>query len=260
MSRHLPKMSNTPWAIRIDRLQKTFPVQDSHPTAFRVLGKLIAPRSGHAQSFCALEDINLEVSKGEKVAIVGNNGAGKTTLLKLIAGLYPPTAGEVFVQGEMILLRGLEIGMVEELSAAENLFLYGSIYGLERQKIKDKFNEIFKWAELEAFTEAKLGTLSSGMKARLGFSILRHVEAEIFLLDEALSAADRHFKGKYQEVFQNQRNSGNTFLIATHDLNFARMFCTKTLWLSNGKQMAFDATDKVLTEYINQEPLSVMDE
>jgi homopolymeric O-antigen transport system ATP-binding protein len=260
MSRNLPSMCNSSWAIRVQGIEKIFPQQRSNRTAFQALGKLLVSPAGNSKSFCALKDITVEISRGENVAIIGNNGAGKTTLLKLIAGLYAPTSGEVRVKGEMILLRGLEVGMIDELSAAENVFLYGSIYGLERQRIQEKFNEIFEWAELETFTDAKFGTLSSGMKARLAFSILRHVEADILLLDEAFSAVDRHFQRKYQEVFQTHRHNDRTFLIATHDLSFARMFCTKTLWLSNGKQVAFDATEKVLERYMNQEPLSVLDE
>jgi len=204
----------------------------------------------HSNGFYALRDINFEIARGEKVAIVGNNGAGKTTLLKVIAGLHRPTAGEVYTRGEMVLLRGVAIGMVDELTAAENLFLYSSIYGVDREKVKANFDEIFEWAELQAFTNARIGTLSTGMKARLAFSALRHLESEIFLLDETFGAVDKHFARKCEQVFEDQRNSDKTFLIATHSMEFARMFCTKALWLSRGKQMAFDATDEVLDRYI----------
>jgi len=230
-------------------VEKLFPRGRSYDTAFRTLSKRLFGALSKAETFHALRNINFKIFKGEKIAIVGDNGAGKTTLLRVIAGLCRPTTGQIQVDGDMILLRGLEIGMVDELSAADNLFLYGSIYGLEREKVKAKFRDIFKWAELEAFAGAKLGTFSSGMKARLAFSAVRYFEADIFLLDEAFSATDRNFKAKYEEVFRQQRNSDQTFLIATHDLEFASMFCTKTLWLDEGEQMAFDATDKVLKLY-----------
>jgi ABC-type polysaccharide/polyol phosphate transport system ATPase subunit len=239
------------WAIQIRDVARSFPRQISKTTLFRALASHLF--NGHESSnrrFYALKEINLDVVKGDKVALVGDNGAGKTTLLKVIGGLYKPTAGEVRTRGEMVLLRGAEIGMVDELSAAENLFLYSSIYGVDREKIKTNFEEIFEWAELRPFAGARLATLSSGMRARLAFSALRHFDAEIFLLDEAFSAVDRHFEKKYQQVFEEQKNSDKTFLIATHDINFARMFCTKTLWLSRGQQMAFDSTDKVLDQYI----------
>ncbi len=249
MSLPSPKICGAPSAIRARNVKKLFPRGKSYDTAFRTLTKRLFSGLGTSESFSALKGINFEIFKGEKIAIVGNNGAGKTTLLRVIAGLCRPTTGEIQVDGDMILLRGLDVGMVDELSAAENLFLYGSIYGLEREKVKAKFHEIFKWAELEPFAGAKLGTFSSGMKARLAFSAVRYFEAEIFLLDEAFSATDRNFKAKYEEVFHKQRNSDQTFLIATHDLDFARMFCTKTLWLDEGEQMAFDSTDKVLKLY-----------
>lgn len=238
------------WAIGVHDVTRWFPQKDTHNTAFRALKSRVSNGNGNGNGFYALNGVNFTVAKGEKIAIVGDNGAGKTTLLKVIGGLYRPTAGAVRVRGEMVLLRGVEIGMVDELSAGENLFLYGSIYGLHRNKIKENFNEIFEWAELEAFTDARLATLSSGMRARLAFSALRHFDAEIFLLDEAFSAVDRHFEKKYLEVFEQQKNSDKTFLIATHDMKFARMFCTKTLWLNRGQQMAFDSTDEVLDRYM----------
>jgi ABC-type polysaccharide/polyol phosphate transport system ATPase subunit len=249
MSPSSASICNGSWAIRANGVERKFARRSPHDTAFRALTHLF---NGHEDSkpFFALQDINFEVARGAKVAIVGDNGAGKTTLLKVIAGLYRPTAGEVHTRGEMILLRGAEIGMVDELSVAENLFLYSSIYGVDREKIKSNFHEIFEWAELEAFTDARLATLSSGMRARLAFSALRHFDAEIFLLDEAFSAVDRHFRNKYEQVFEEQKNSNKTFLIATHDMEFARMFCTKTLWLNQGRQVAFDATDAVLDRYI----------
>jgi ABC-type polysaccharide/polyol phosphate transport system ATPase subunit len=249
MNRLSPSVCEKDWAIEAKNLAKVFPLQNGYDTAFRALTGRLFGRSRHSRSLFALKDINLEISRGEKIAIVGNNGAGKTTLLRVIAGLSAPTSGTIRVNGEMLLLRGLEIGLVDDLSAAENLFLYGAIYGLDREKIKAKSQEIFEWAELEAFTRAKLGTLSSGMKARLAFSAIRHLEADIFLLDEAFSAADINFKKKYEEVFQSQRNSDKTFLIATHDLSFAKTFCEKSLWLNKGTQMAFDKTAKVLNLY-----------
>jgi len=249
MSQRSASICNTIWAIKAIGVERKFARRRPHDTAFRALTHLF---NGHNDSnaFFALKDINFKVDKGEKVAIVGDNGAGKTTLLKVVAGLYRPTAGEIRTTGEMILLRGAEIGMVDELSAAENLFLYSSIYGVDREKVKVNFQEIFEWAELEAFTGARLATLSSGMRARLAFSALRHFDAEIFLLDEAFSTVDMHFQRKYEKFFEEQKSSDKTFLIATHDMDFARTFCTKTLWLNKGRQMAFDATDEVLKDYM----------
>jgi ABC-type polysaccharide/polyol phosphate transport system ATPase subunit len=236
--------------IRTKNVSKVFAIKRSNETMFVALKRYFFNSSFNSKTFSALSDINIEVSKGDKIGIVGNNGSGKTTLLKIIAGLYRPNQGEVYINGDMILLSGLGLGMIDELSVRENTFLYGAIYGIDRQKIKEKLQEILDWAELGDFVEAKLQTLSSGMRIRLAFSTLRHFETDIFLLDEAFTAGDKNFKKKCEAVFESHQNSNKTFMIATHDLDFARMFCTKTLWLHKGKQMAYGETEKVLQLYI----------
>ena len=204
--------------------------------------------SGSERSF-SLRGINLDVKRGDKIALVGNNGSGKTTLLKLIAGLYLPTEGRIEVDGRVLLLRGVGTGMVDELSVAENVFLYGVIYGMERSRIQEKFAEVLEWAELTEFASAELRTLSSGMRARLAFSLTRHFDTDVFLLDEAFAVGDKDFREKYEEVFRNQKNGDRTYLIATHDLDFARLFCAKTIWLHRGRLMAFGETEAVLQRY-----------
>jgi ABC-type polysaccharide/polyol phosphate transport system ATPase subunit len=254
MSQFSPRIYDMDSVIRTINISKIFTLKESNKTMFSTLRKRLSNGAFNSKTFFALNDINIEVSKGEKIGIVGNNGSGKTTLLKTIAGLYKPDKGELYVNGDMILLSGLGVGMLDELSVRENIFLYGAIYGMDRQTTKEKFGEILAWAEVQDFVEAKLKTLSSGMRSRLAFSALRHVETDIFLLDEAFSGGDKNFKKKYEEVFENHKNSEKTFLIATHDLNFARMFCTKTLWIHKGKQMAFGETEEVLQQYIESKP------
>lgn len=197
----------------------------------------------------ALRGIGLSVSRGDKIALVGNNGSGKTTLLKLIAGLYRPTQGRINVDGRVLLLRGVGTGMVDELTVADNLFLYGVIYGMEREKIRTTFDEVLEWAELKDFASSELRTLSSGMRARMAFSLARHFDTDIFLLDEAFAVGDKDFREKYEDVFRNQKNGDKTYLIATHDLDFARMFCAKTIWLHKGRLMGFGETERILHEY-----------
>lgn len=241
-------------AVKAENVSKVFVIKEANRTAFGALKRRLLGGPSDSRVFFALNDIDFEASKGEKIAVVGNNGAGKTTLLKTIGGLYKPDRGEVRVNGDMLLLSGLGVGMLDELSVRENVFLYGAVYGVDRQKIRDKLGEILEWAELQDFTGAKLKTLSSGMRIRLAFSTLRHFETDIFLLDEAFSAGDKNFKKKYEEVFENHKNSDKTFLIATHDLNFAKTFCAKTLWLHKGRQMAFGETEEVLQQYVESKP------
>jgi ABC-type polysaccharide/polyol phosphate transport system ATPase subunit len=236
-------------ALKIENLNKSFPAARRPQTLFRALKRKIFQNGNHDGRFLALSEINLCVEKGEKIAIVGSNGAGKTTLLKMISGLSSPTHGSIFLQGEIVLLAGLGIGMIEELSVRENVFLYGTIYGVEREKIQSEFSEIIRWAELEPFVEAKLRTLSIGMKSRLAFSIARHIPADIFLWDEAFSAGDKNFQIQCEDFFTKAKEKDNTFLIATHNLGFVKKFCNKTLWLQKGRQMAFGHTTEVLKQY-----------
>jgi ABC-type polysaccharide/polyol phosphate transport system ATPase subunit len=239
------------YAVRTFGLCKTFSAEYNYMTVFKVLKRKLRGNDSGSTTFYALKDIHMDVRKGEKVAIVGNNGSGKTTLLKVIAGLQKPNSGQVQVEGAITLLAGLGVGMVDELTVKENIFLYGAIYGLDRKELKKNFCEIIEWAELEGFVEAKFGTLSSGMKSRLGFSIMRHFEADIFLLDEALTAGDKNFKKKCKDFFRNAQNTHKTFLMTTHDLDFVEVFCNKALWLHKGKQMAYGETENILKQYFH---------
>lgn len=213
------------------------------------LKKLLLANGSDSSGYFALRDINLDVARGDKVALVGNNGSGKTTLLKLIAGLYRPTRGRIDIDGRMLLLRGVGTGMLDALNVADNLFLYGIIYGMDRARIEETFDEVLQWGGLTDFAAAELRTLSSGMRARLAFSLTRHFDTDIFLLDEAFAVGDKDFREKYEEVFRSQKDGDRTYVIATHDLEFARLFCNKTLWLQKGRLMAFGETEAVLQRY-----------
>lgn len=236
-------------AIQILNVSKVFSSERRRPSFYAFLQRLLGQKRVRPEAFHALKHIDFEVQQGEKIGLIGDNGSGKTTLLKLISGLYKPDEGKVQINGEMLLMSGLGTGMLEELSLVENLMLFGSIYGVDRTAMKAAIPEMLQWADLEEFASAKLKTLSSGMRSRLGFSAIRHIEADIFLLDEALTAGDKNFKAKCQAVFDAYQTSARTFLVATHDLAFVKRFCSKTLWLQKGRQMAFDHTEQVVAEY-----------
>jgi ABC-type polysaccharide/polyol phosphate transport system ATPase subunit len=250
-SRPLRKTFDDDCVVRISHLGKVFPLDGHYRTFYRLIkGGLLGTQSNsNSHSFAALNDINIEIMRGEKIGLIGNNGAGKSSLLRLIAGLYLQSKGELWVNGEVAFLAGLGVGMVDELSVEENIYLYGAIFGLERKKIKESLQEIIEWAELEEFARAKLKTLSTGMRTRLAFSTTRYIESDVVLMDEALSAGDRTFRKKCEDVFESYRNNDRTFLFASHDIEFVRRFCTKTLWLHHGQQMAFGDTELVLQNY-----------
>lgn len=235
--------------IRISNLFKKFAVDRYRVSVFKTLRRRLLNEAVQGDGFFALRDINLKVNRGEMIGLIGHNGAGKSTLLKVLAKLYLPTAGEIVVNGQVNLLSGLGIGMVEELTVRENAFLYGAIYGLDRETIQKNLPEILEWADLQDFEQAKFKTLSSGMRSRLAFSITRYFDADINLFDEALSAGDRRFQDKCDEVFQDYRNGDKTFIFSTHSMTYVKNYCSKTLWLHKGEQMAFDITETVLQQY-----------
>ncbi len=237
-------------AVKLKNVLKSFSVDVARPSTFAAFKKLINHNGHYTRTFYVLKDINIEIEQGEYVGLIGNNGAGKTTLLKTISGLHKPDKGEVLINGELNYLAGFGIGMVDELSVSENIYLYGAVYGLDRNRINEKFDEIIEWAELQNFIGAKLKTLSTGMRTRLAFSITRYIDADIFLLDEALSAGDKSFKEKCEKVFDDYKRSGKTFIISTHNMEFVKKFCSKTLWLHKGEQMDFGDTEEVLKKYM----------
>lgn len=204
-----------------------------------------------ARGVLALQDISLTIERGEKIGLIGNNAAGKTTLLKLLAGLLRPTRGQVRVAGERVLVTALGTGMLEELSVEENVVLYGSFYGMDRKRMRSILPEVLEWAELVGSQEAELRTLSSGTHARLAFAVIRHIETDVFLLDEALSAGDVTFKAKCRAFFDGPRNLERTFVVATHEMDFVRSFCSKAIWLHRGRLMRFGPSDAVVAAYLD---------
>ena len=236
-------------AIRVEGLVKTFALELHHPTLFSALQQWVGR---HRRQFTALQDIDLDVRPGDRVGVIGDNGAGKTTLLKVVAGLMRPTAGHVTLRGSVTLLSGLAVGMVGEVTVTDNIALYGAIYGLNRAATRAHLRDVIEWAELQEFEGVKLKYLSSGMRTRLAFSALRHVDKDIYLLDEVLTAGDKNFLEKCDEVFRGYVRAGKTVLAATHDRRFVETFCNKVLWLHKGRRMAFGETAAIVPQYYGQ--------
>lgn len=235
-------------AIQVDKIKKRFFV-NSRPPLFGLLKENFGKNGKSQDVFYALDDISFEIKKGEWLGVIGHNGAGKTTLLKLVAGLLQPDAGKVTRNGIITYLSGFGIGMLEELTVKENIFMYGAIYGIERETLGKNLNEIIAWAELEKFAETKFKHLSSGMRGRLAFSTTRYLDSEIFLMDEALSAGDASFREKCAKVFEDYRADGKSFMIAAHSFDMIEKFCDRVLWLNKGKVTAFGDTETVLEDY-----------
>lgn len=238
-------------AVVVEHVWREFPPAHRRRTLFSLLRGRETPDGPAAHPVLALQDICLAAERGEKLGVIGNNAAGKSTLLKLLAGLLRPTRGAIRVQGERVLVTALGTGMLDELSVEENVVLYGSFYGVDRNRMRGLLPEILDWAELVGFQGAELRTLSSGTRARLAFAVIRHIETDVFLLDEALSAGDVSFKSKCREFFDGPRNRERTFVVATHEMEFVRSFCSKALWLHRGRQMGFGPSESVVAAYLD---------
>lgn len=188
--------------------------------------------------FWALKDISFSLNKGERLGILGFNGAGKSTLLKVIAGVLKPTQGSIKTKGKVVPLLELGAGFDKQYTGAENIYLYGAVLGYSKEFIKRKYDEIVEFSELGDFIDVPLKNYSSGMKARLGFSIATVVEPEILILDEVLSVGDAKFRKKSERRIQDMFDKGVTVLFVSHSLEQVRRLCDKAIILEHGEVIA----------------------
>jgi ABC-type polysaccharide/polyol phosphate transport system ATPase subunit len=236
--------------VEVRGLWREFPVEGGRRSLLRVLRGAVRGNGRDAALRRALQDVSLTANRGDRIAVVGNNAAGKSTLLRIIAGLLRPTRGTVAVRGEMVLLTALGLGMIEEVTVLENTYLYGALYGVEPARMRLAIDDILAWAGIAGFEHAKLKTLSAGTRARLAFSVVRHIDADVFLIDEAMSAGDVTFAAKCRAFFEEPANRERTFLVATHDMDLARSFCGSALWLHEGRLMDFGDSRTVVGRYL----------
>lgn len=208
-------------------------------------------RSDGVQEFWALRQVSFHVSSGEVVGIIGRNGSGKSTLLKLVAGILAPDEGHVSTHGRISTLLQLGAGFEPELSGRENIYLNGLVLGLKRSEIDHRLQEIVDFAELGPFIDAPLKTYSSGMLARLGFSVACCVDPEILLVDEILSVGDEGFRERSLARMQDFVTGGKTVLFVSHNLDKIRSFCPRTLWLNSGQLVQDGETDEIVNAYID---------
>ncbi len=200
--------------------------------------------------FCALDDVDLDISRGEVVGLVGPNGAGKSTLLKIIAGIMYPTSGVVEVGGTVGSLIEVGAGFHPDLSGYENVYLNGTILGFKRWQIDELMPRIVELSGLERFMEMPVKHYSSGMYMRLGFSIAIQLSPDIILLDETFSVGDFRFQARAVAELDRLRKIGNTVLLATHDLNWVRGYCQRAIWIDHGKIVMDGGAVEVADSYM----------
>ena len=203
------------------------------------------------EEFCALTDVSFSVKKGEILGIIGYNGAGKSTMLKVISGIMKPTTGTIKVEGIISPLIELGSGFDMELTARENIFLNGYILGYSKKFIKEHFDKIVEFSELEEFLDVPVKNFSSGMVARLGFAIATVVQPEILIVDEILSVGDFKFQEKSKNKIKEMLASGTTVILVSHAINQIEDICTKVLWLEHGRVRGYGNTKEICEEYKN---------
>ena len=196
-----------------------------------------------------LKGISLEISSGEVIGIIGKNGSGKSTLLKAIAGIIPPSSGSVNTIGHIAPMIELGAGFRSDLNSIENTILYGRLLGIKLDVLRSNANSIIEWAGLSERKTDPLSTFSSGMLARLAFSISSFGNPDILLIDEILSVGDRDFQKKSRERISFLMNSGSTVLLVSHDLATIEATCSKTLWIDEGEIRRFGNSAQVLYQY-----------
>jgi len=246
------------YSLRLDHVYKRFRRGEKHDSLRDLIPSLVKRAVGRdraralaPEEFWVLNDISFELKRGETLGIIGHNGAGKSTMLKHLSGIMEPTRGSIEVQGRLSALIEVGAGFHPDLTGRENVYLNGVILGMSRSEVKRKFDEIVEFAGLEEFIDTPVKRYSSGMFARLGFSVAAHLEPDILVIDEVLSVGDFAFQRKGLEKMRAVARSGATVIFVSHNLQAVAEFCQRGLLLEKGRVLADGPTDQVVRRYLD---------
>jgi teichoic acid transport system ATP-binding protein len=239
-----------PLAVRVDDLSITYRTTfERKPTLKQAL-----VRFGRGQRAIreveAIKNVSFEVRSGTAMGIIGSNGAGKSTLMRAMAGILPPTSGSIEVWGRASTLLALGVGFNKNLSGRENIILGGLAAGLSRREVEARADEVAEWTELGDFIDMPMRTYSSGMSARLEFSVAVHMKPDILMIDEALSTGDAHFREKANAKMAELRDSARAMFLVSHGLGNIKEMCSEAIWLDKGKLMMHGEPDQVVKAYL----------
>ena len=239
--------------IEAQNLSKRFVMDSKRELALASILNILEGKK-ERQKITALENISFSAREGEVIGVIGKNGAGKSTLLKLIAGIYEPSSGKIRTQGNFVYLTSLGLGLLQKLTMRENIYLTGSIMGLEQKEIKQRFEQIVHFSGLREFVDAKIYQFSTGMIARLGFSVtffcIQHKNPDILLIDEVFGAgADIDFEAKAEKKMEELIRGGATVILASHNLEIVEKYCNKVLCISSGKVVKEGVPGEVIEYY-----------
>lgn len=242
------KKVDNQYAIRVRNLYKSFKINTDKPRTLKE--RLVFSNKNKTEKIEILKNINLDIEKGETVALIGTNGSGKSTLLKLMTKIIYPTKGSIVTNGKLTSLLELGAGFHPDFTGRENIYFNASIFGLTRQEIEKRIDDIIKFSELGDFIDNPVRTYSSGMYMRLAFSVAINVDAEILLIDEILAVGDQHFQDKCFAKLKELKNSDKTIVIVTHSLDQVRKLCTRAVWIKDGHVELDDVPNKVIEKYL----------
>jgi teichoic acid transport system ATP-binding protein len=242
--------SELPLAVKVDDLSITYRTTfERRPTLKQAL-----VRFGRGQRAVreveAIKHISFDVRTGTAMGIIGSNGAGKSTLMRAMAGILPPTSGSIEVWGRASTLLALGVGFNKNLSGRENIILGGLAAGLSRREVEERAEEVAEWTELGDFIDMPMRTYSSGMSARVEFSVAVHMKPDILMIDEALSTGDAHFREKANNKMAELRDSARAMFLVSHGLGSIKEMCNEAIWLDKGKLMMHGEPDRVVKAYL----------
>ncbi|RYG70502.1 ABC transporter ATP-binding protein [bacterium] len=236
-------------AIEVEHLTKEFRVFHRERSVKSAVMRLLVWQKPRAERFTALDDVSFTVPKGQTVGVVGTNGQGKSTLLSLLARIYRPDKGRIVVRGKVVSLLELGAGFQPEFTGYENIYLNGVIYGFTRAELDAKLDSIAEFAGISEHLTQQVKHYSSGMKARLGFSIAVHVEPDVLLVDEVLAVGDANFQEKCFAKFEEFKKHGVTIFVVSHDATAIERVCDRVLWIKHHKIHMDGEATQVLKAY-----------
>lgn len=237
-------------AIEVRNMSKSFKI--SSEKVHTLKERILKLNRGKSEMHEVLKDINLDIKKGETVALIGTNGSGKSTLLKLMTKIIFPQSGTITTYGKVTSLLELGAGFHIEFTGRENIYFNASIFGLTRKEIDERIDDIIEFSELGEFIDSPIRTYSSGMYMRLAFSVAINVDADILLIDEILAVGDQHFQDKCYAKLRELRDSGKTIVIVSHSLNVVKDICHRAIWIYKGQIKLDGAPGYVIDEYLKQ--------
>ena len=235
-------------AITVKNMTKKFKLYSDKPRTLKE--RLVFWKYNKVEERLILDNISLNIKKGDTVALIGVNGSGKSTLLKLMTKIIYPTTGTITINGKLTSLLELGAGFHPDFTGRENIYFNASIFGLTAKQIDARVKDIIEFSELGDLIDSPVRTYSSGQYMRLAFSVAINVDAEILLIDEILAVGDQRFQDKCFDKLKELKNSGKTIVVVTHSLGSIKQLCNRAIWINDGKVILDGKTEDVIEKYL----------